>query len=79
VAGAAERAAVECDGGRDHGRAFADGRRSKGGDAQIAIHRTNAPSSIGDEMSNGCLRIAPDALRALAAAITLGTPVTIKA
>jgi len=50
----------------------------EGGDARIAIHGTDAPSSIGADVSNGCLRIAPDALRTLASGIPLGTPVVIR-
>jgi len=48
-----------------------------GGDPRIAIHGTNAPSSIGNAASNGCIRLAADPLAALAAAIAPGTPVTV--
>ena len=48
-----------------------------GGDARIAIHGTNAPASIGDAASSGCVRIADAPLDNLARNVPLGTPVVI--
>ena len=49
-----------------------------GGDAWIAIHGTNDPSSIGAAVSSGCVRVAADPLTALAAGLPAGTPVVIR-
>ena len=49
----------------------------EGGDARIAIHGTGAPSSIGQAVSNGCVRIGADPLEQLRAAVPLGTPVVV--
>jgi len=49
----------------------------EGGDARIAIHGTNDPSSIGRASSNGCVRVTGDALALLANSLPPGTPVTI--
>ncbi|MEV8273573.1 L,D-transpeptidase [Microbacterium sp. NPDC077184] len=48
-----------------------------GGDGQIGIHGTNAPDSIGQAVSHGCLRIDNALVAELAALLPLGTPVTI--
>jgi lipoprotein-anchoring transpeptidase ErfK/SrfK len=45
-----------------------------GGD-QLAIHGTNAPSTIGRAASAGCLRVTASALARMRHAIRLGTPV----
>lgn len=47
-----------------------------GGD-QLAIHGTNAPSSIGTAASAGCLRVSASALATLRRYVRLGTPVVI--
>jgi hypothetical protein len=47
-----------------------------GGD-QLAIHGTNAPSSIGDAVSAGCLRVSAHALSIMRRYVRLGTPVVI--
>jgi lipoprotein-anchoring transpeptidase ErfK/SrfK len=47
-----------------------------GGD-QLAIHGTNAPSSIGTAASAGCLRVSSGALGTLRHYLRLGTPVVI--
>jgi L,D-transpeptidase catalytic domain len=44
----------------------------------IAIHGTNAPSSIGLAISHGCVRVDNDVLRRLFAAVPAGAPVTIQ-
>jgi lipoprotein-anchoring transpeptidase ErfK/SrfK len=49
------------------------------GDGRIAIHGTNAPSTIGADASNGCVHVPNDVDRALIPILTLGTPVTISA
>ena len=49
-----------------------------GGGDQLAIHGTNAPSSIGTAASAGCLRVSAGALSVLKAQLRLGTPVVIQ-
>jgi len=49
-----------------------------GGD-QLAIHGTNAPSSLGTAASAGCLRVSAAALGILKSYLRPGTPVVIKA
>lgn len=49
-----------------------------GGIGQIAIHGTDEPASIGHNESQGCVRIANDAVTRLAHVLPLGTPVTIR-
>lgn len=48
-----------------------------GGDGQVGIHGTNVPSSIGQDVSHGCLRIDNGLVAELAALLPLGTPVMI--
>ncbi len=50
-----------------------------GGLPAIAIHGTNRPELIGQERSNGCVRIPNDLITELAEIVPLGTPVTIVA
>ena len=47
-----------------------------GGDGQIAIHGTNNPGDIGQDVSHGCVRIVNDAIERLST-LPLGTPVVI--
>jgi lipoprotein-anchoring transpeptidase ErfK/SrfK len=47
-----------------------------GGDGQIAIHGTNDPSTIGQSVSHGCVRVNNDVIMRLAP-LPLGTPVVI--
>ncbi len=49
-----------------------------GGDAVVAIHGTNAPSSIGNAQSLGCVRVPNQVARALSELISAGVPVTIQ-
>jgi hypothetical protein len=49
-----------------------------GGPGEIGIHGTNNPSSIGRNVSHGCIRIPNTAVTRLAALLPLGTPVTIE-
>ena len=51
--------------------------RFEGGDPRIAIHGTNDPSSIGQPVSNGCVRVDAGSLDALRAALVPGTPVIV--
>jgi hypothetical protein len=48
------------------------------GGNRLAIHGTDAPSTIGAPSSAGCLRAGDDDLRALMAKVPLGTPVFIR-
>ena len=47
------------------------------GGNQLAIHGTNAPSSIGRSVSAGCVRVSEAALARLKPLLRLGTPVLI--
>ncbi len=49
-----------------------------GGDGQIGIHGTNAPSALGQDVSHGCIRVRNDAITRLARQVPLGSPVTIR-
>jgi lipoprotein-anchoring transpeptidase ErfK/SrfK len=48
-----------------------------GGNGQVAIHGTNAPSLIGQAVSHGCVRMENGAIARLARTVPLGTPVRI--
>jgi lipoprotein-anchoring transpeptidase ErfK/SrfK len=48
-----------------------------GGD-QLAIHGTNAPSTIGQSASAGCLRVSETVLERLKPLLRLGTPVLVE-
>ena len=48
-----------------------------GGDAQVGIHGTNDPSSIGRAASHGCIRVPNDVARQLSDLLPLGTPVIV--
>ncbi len=50
-----------------------------GGDGVIGIHGTNDPSSLGTDVSHGCIRVANDIIESMAGIIPLGTPVVIQA
>ncbi len=50
-----------------------------GGDGVVGIHGTNDPSSLGSEVSHGCVRVHNDVIADLAARVPLGTPVSINA
>jgi lipoprotein-anchoring transpeptidase ErfK/SrfK len=49
-----------------------------GGEGQVAIHGTNAPSLIGQAVSHGCIRMENSAITRLARTVPLGTPVRIR-
>jgi lipoprotein-anchoring transpeptidase ErfK/SrfK len=48
-----------------------------GGDGQIGIHGTNDPTSIGRDVSHGCVRVPNDVVRQLVELLPLGTPVVV--
>jgi lipoprotein-anchoring transpeptidase ErfK/SrfK len=48
-----------------------------GGDGQIGIHGTDAPATIGEPVSHGCVRVPNDVAELLNERLHLGTPVTI--
>lgn len=48
-----------------------------GGDGQIGIHGTNDPTSIGQAVSHGCVRVPNATVRELVTLLPLGTPVVI--
>ncbi len=50
-----------------------------GGDGVIGLHGTNDPSSIGKDVSHGCIRLKNEDITALAKILPLGTPVRILA
>ena len=49
----------------------------EGGPGQIGMHGTNEPSSIGRNVSHGCIRLHVHDIVALAHEIPAGTPITI--
>ncbi|MDP8993217.1 MAG: L,D-transpeptidase [Actinomycetota bacterium] len=49
-----------------------------GGEGVIGIHGTNDPSSIGKDVSFGCIRMSNAGINKLAARLPLGTPVEIR-
>jgi len=48
-----------------------------GGNGQIGIHGTNDPSSLGQAVSHGCIRLPNDVVSLLADVLPLGTPVHV--
>jgi lipoprotein-anchoring transpeptidase ErfK/SrfK len=48
-----------------------------GGEGQVGIHGTDAPASVGQAASKGCLRVDNGVVEQLAGLLPLGTPVTI--
>ena len=50
-----------------------------GGDGVIGIHGTNDPSTIGSDVSHGCIRLTNEAITELVGMLPLGTPVHIAA
>lgn len=51
----------------------------KGGPGQLAVHGTNNNGEIGQDISNGCVRVPNDIILQLAYMAPLGTPVTVVA
>ena len=50
-----------------------------GGPGQIAVHGNGQMNTVGQNVSNGCIRVFNDAILQIAKAVPLGTPVTIEA
>jgi lipoprotein-anchoring transpeptidase ErfK/SrfK len=50
-----------------------------GGDGVIGLHGTNDPSSVGRDVSHGCIRLRNSDITALTLVLPLGTPVRILA
>lgn len=48
-----------------------------GGDGQLGVHGTNDPSSIGQSVSHGCVRVPNAIIRQLIDLVPLGTPVIV--
>ncbi len=48
-----------------------------GGEGVIGIHGTNEPTSLGHDVSHGCIRVANEIITSMAAYLPLGTPVEI--
>lgn len=48
-----------------------------GGDGQVGIHGTDDPSSIGEAVSHGCVRVPGEVAEILNETINLGTPVVV--
>jgi lipoprotein-anchoring transpeptidase ErfK/SrfK len=51
----------------------------KGGPGQLAVHGTNNPGEVGQNISNGCVRVPNDIIEQISIQAPLGTPVTIVA
>jgi len=49
-----------------------------GGEGVIGVHGTNDPSSLGKDVSHGCIRMSNAGITRLAARLPLGTPVEIR-
>jgi lipoprotein-anchoring transpeptidase ErfK/SrfK len=48
-----------------------------GGDGTVGIHGTGDPSSLGKDVSHGCIRLSNDGITSLIHQVPLGTPVEI--
>ena len=48
-----------------------------GGDGRLGLHGTDQPATLGSDVTNGCIRVHNEAITQLAAAVPLGTPLTI--
>lgn len=48
-----------------------------GGNGQVGLHGTNDPSTIGSDVSHGCIRLNNTTITRLARTLPLGTPVDI--
>lgn len=49
----------------------------EGGQGQVGVHGTSDPSSVGRNVTHGCLRLGARDIRALARMVPAGTPLTI--
>lgn len=52
-------------------------RSFNGGEGVVGLHGTNDPSSLGSDVSHGCVRLANEVIDDLAGFLPLGTPVAI--
>jgi lipoprotein-anchoring transpeptidase ErfK/SrfK len=50
-----------------------------GGPGQLAIHGTNDPSGLGQDVSHGCIRMSNAGITKLAGILPIGVPVTVEA
>jgi len=50
-----------------------------GGPGQLALHGTNRPDQVGQDISNGCVRVPNEVILQIAERVPLGTPVEIVA
>jgi lipoprotein-anchoring transpeptidase ErfK/SrfK len=50
-----------------------------GGPGQIAVHGTPYADQVGQDLSNGCVRVPNPLILQIAKLVPLGTPVTITA
>ena len=50
-----------------------------GGPGRLALHGTNRPDQVGQDISNGCVRVPNDVILQIADRVPLGTPVEIVA
>jgi len=57
--------------------AFSDVITDWEGGGIVGLHGTNDPTSIGHDVSHGCIRMRNDDIRTLARSVPLGTPVEI--
>ena len=53
-------------------------QRFGAGDGRIGIHGTNAPSKLGQAVSNGCIRMSNEGITKLKEMLPLGVPVEIR-
>ncbi|HYX44554.1 MAG TPA: L,D-transpeptidase, partial [Acidimicrobiales bacterium] len=49
-----------------------------GGDGALGLHGTNDPSSLGRDVSHGCIRMSNEGITALAGVLPLGVPVEVR-
>ena len=57
--------------------AFSETIQNWPGRAQVGIHGTNAPDTIGKDTTHGCIRLLNDEIMELSQVVHLGTPVFI--
>ena len=48
-----------------------------GGDGELGIHGNNDPSSLGNDVTHGCIRVSNAIIRALVGVVPLGAPVEV--
>jgi lipoprotein-anchoring transpeptidase ErfK/SrfK len=50
-----------------------------GGEGRLAIHGTSDPSSVGQDVSHGCIRMTNEAITRLVTELPIGVPVEVRA